>query len=286
MQGFLDPARRFPAAALASARVTDGLRARLCEPAALGPIARLLRALAPALGSAFAGDLSRYEVGETDRVGPLHAPALAARIREAREAVGLSALDAFLAPAVGAQVSLEPGAPDRLVVGLAALTEIEPGALSFLLVRACELSLAGFALAGQAGADGLEGLVRCALAASGASVPVPDPFDAMVEALTEAVHTYAPPDLEQLVAPAEESLSGLDSAALLSAMERAAARVALVACGEPGAALRALAQSAAEPVADLAALGGRDPAAADLVLTGLRDDWADLRRACSKGSSP
>ncbi|MGC4122503.1 MAG: hypothetical protein QM765_49585 [Myxococcales bacterium] len=138
IRSFADPSKRFPAAHT-GARVHDTLRARLYVPEALGPVSRLLRVLAPALGAAFPSDLGRYGVGEADQVGPMHAPALAARVREARESVGLPSVDVFLAPSLGNEVALEPGAPDRIVVGLPCLTELDPGALSFLLTRACEL---------------------------------------------------------------------------------------------------------------------------------------------------
>ncbi|HEY3450562.1 MAG TPA: hypothetical protein VGK67_29670 [Myxococcales bacterium] len=285
IRSFSDPSKRF-AAAHTGARVQDGLRSRLHDAEAVGPVARLLRALAPALGAAFPSDLGRFGVGESDQVGPMHAPALAARVREAREAVGLPSLEVFLAPSLGNEVALEPGAPDRLVVGLPCLTELDPGALSFLLVRACELSHAGFALAAQAGGDGLEGLVRCALAASGASVPVPEPFDAMVEVTAEAVRELAPAGLDALVVGAMGALPSLAPFALLEAQERTASRVALLVCGEPGAALRALVGGAMAASEGLAAAGLRAPLVEDLVRTCLRDDWGALRAACLAGSEP
>jgi hypothetical protein len=272
LAAFADPARRFSTAAVGHLHLDDALRAQLYQPVALGPVAQLLRALGPALGAAFPGDLSRHGVTETDLVGPLHAPALSARVREAREAVGLGALEVFLAPSEGPEVALEPGTPDRLVVGLSALTELDAGALSFLLVRGCELSRAGFALASQAGVDGLAGLVRCALAACGADLAVPEPFDAMVEATTDAVRSFAPPDLIQLVPAASRAVSDLDAGLLLDAMELSAARVALVVCGEPGAALRAVAAASEAGIRTI-------PGATALALTCLRDDWLALRRA-------
>jgi len=266
--------------------VTEELRARLYDAQAQGPVAELLRALAPALSAVFGSELEHRE-----QVNSMTAPALAARVREARELVGLPALDAYMDPELGRQVVLEPGAPDRVSLGLPALAELEPGALMFLLVRASESSLAGCAVARLAGVDGLEGLLRCALAATGASVSVPEPFDAMVEAVAEAVRARAQPaDLAALATRAAEALAADNPptpAGLLEALERSVARVALVACGEPGAAVRALlCEEAPAWSLGLTAAAQRVPLVEELVRTCLRDDWGALRAACADGSAP
>ncbi|HCF61439.1 MAG TPA: hypothetical protein DFS52_26005, partial [Myxococcales bacterium] len=264
--------------------IEASLRERLYEPLAQGPVARLLAAVAREAGAVFGASLGRLGLDEARRIGPDCAPALHARLRAARDAVGISRLDAWIVPE-SSELRLEPGDTDRLLLGLAPLARADGGALAFLLLRSCELSRAGYGAARLAGPDGLTDLVEAIAAALGLEAQARAPFSARVEPLASRLEGLGEGDLRALALEARDELHRVDAGELLMAIERSASRVALLACGDAGAAMRAsllLASSyrEADPEAvDLDEAAAALPELRDGILTSLRDDVGELREA-------
>ncbi|MGI5861161.1 MAG: tetratricopeptide repeat protein [Myxococcales bacterium] len=281
---------RRPTEARIPARPIDGsLRERLYAPLAQGPVARLLAAVAREAGAAFGSTLARLGLDEARRIGPDYAPALHARLRAARSAVGIARLDAWIDPE-GGELRLEPGETDRLILGLALLARADGGALAFLLLRACELSRAGYAVARLAGSEGLADLVESIAAALDLEAQVQAPFSARVEALASRLSGRDEDALRALALEARAELRHVDAEALLTAIERSASRVALVACGDAGAAMRAsllLAPSYREADPEVIDPDGAAlalPELQDEVLTCLRDDLGELCEAVRRSA--
>ncbi len=232
----------------------------------------------------FGASLGRLGLDEARRIGPDCAPALHARLRAARDAVGISRLDAWIVPE-SSELRLEPGDTDRLLLGLAPLARADGGALAFLLLRSCELSRAGYGAARLAGPDGLTDLVEAIAAALGLEAQARAPFSARVEPLASRLEGLGEGDLRALALEARDELHRVDAGELLMAIERSASRVALLACGDAGAAMRAsllLASSyrEADPEAvDLDEAAAALPELRDGILTSLRDDVGELREA-------
>jgi tetratricopeptide (TPR) repeat protein len=281
--GFFEPSVAPRLASLEGIRASDELRAAMADPLARSAIAQLLRAAGPAMGRAFAEDPWRRGLREPQRLGPTSGAALFARAVAAQRAADLPSLEAWLDPSGGVEVELLPGNPDRLVIGLGAAAGLSGAALAFLLLRACELSRAGAAVALEAGAD-LPQLVRCVLAALGEDVEPAPAFAARVERVRSELDAGAREALARLAQPARAELDRLDAASLLEALRRSAARVAMVTLGDAGAALRATAGAELAAI-DPASLAESSPALRDLLASLLRDDLGELRRSC-RGETP
>ncbi len=283
---FFAPATPPRGAMLEGVRTSATARAALADPLAQSAIAQLLRAAGPALGQAFPDDPLRRGLGERQRLGPTNGAALFGRAGAALRAAEQPALEAWLDPSGGVEVALLPGNPDRLVIGLGAAAGLSGAGLGFLLLRACELSRAGAAVALQAGAD-LPQVVRCVLCAMGEELELAPAFALRVERVRSGLDAKAREALARLVSPARAELDALDPAALLDAMARSAARVAMVTLGDAGAALRATARAGgAEPAAmDPESYAQGSPALLDLLAALLRDDLGAIRRSC-RGSVP
>jgi tetratricopeptide (TPR) repeat protein len=281
--GFFEPSGAPRLASLEGIRASEPLRAAMADPLAQSAVAQLLRAAGPAMGRAFAEDPGRRGLREPQRLGPTSGAALFGRAVAAQRAADLPSLEAWLDPSGGVEVALLPGSPDRLVIGLGAAASLSGAALAFLLLRACELSRAGAAVALEAGAD-LPQLVRCVLAALGEDVEPAPAFAARVERVRSELDAGARGALARLAQPARAEVERLDAAALLDALCRSSARVAMVTLGDAGAALRAT--GGAEPAAvDPASLAESSPALRDLLASLLRDDLGELRRSC-RGDAP
>lgn len=203
-------------------------RARLSDPLATSATAELLRLFAPALNAA----LDPIPV-EGEPIGPFRATTLHSRVVEAQRAVGLEALEPLLAADRGMEVTIAPGSPDRLIIGLGAATGLDVGAMRHLLLRACELSASGASLLAR---DDAADLLPALLHLLGADVEMPAAWSGARERLEAAVAPLRHEGLAPLVARAAEERIGID--ALRAALERSASRVALAIGGDAGASLR------------------------------------------------
>jgi hypothetical protein len=224
-------------------QVDNSLRARLYNPLiANSSPAKLLRILRKELAAIFVGNAPNDDRLTSDRIGPLRAPVLAARVRTAQSVVGLEDIHVFLKNDPGLAVQLEAGEPDRLIIDVGLLED--PLALHFLLVRACELSFLGYPLAAQTG-DKLFDLFRCILAANGRlnalNTLAPPGLEPQVNQLAERIKILNhSAEWEELIQSLEESLPFLDLQEFMYSFEFCASQMALIACRNIQAALRAL----------------------------------------------
>jgi len=267
-----------------AAQVALELRARVAAPGATGPLARLLRLLAPFLEPLFPADLQRRGVSPADRLDAARAPALAAALDGAARALWTRPHSVFLSTRPGLEMALENTRPPA-VIATAGVAELPPSALSFLSARALDLLDHGWALVGKFAPKDIGILLELACRFAGASPPslgLPaERAGAFLKVLEAQVPAAARAAAAELAAPSADELAETDPRAFAAALRRTANRVALLYAGEPGAALHALAlldrrleAGPLEPVQALAL-----PDLRDLALFSLSDAFVDLRAA-------
>ncbi|WP_374109414.1 tetratricopeptide repeat protein, partial [Anaeromyxobacter sp. SG17] len=273
-----------PAAAPRLAPVTPGLRERIAAPGATGPLARLLALLTPYLEPLFPADLARHGVTTADRlVGP-RGPAVRAALDAARGALHGRPFAAFLAGAPGAGIALENTQPPSVIVAAGA-EKLAPAALAFAAARAVDLLGHGWALAGKFAPRDVGILLELACRFSGGSPPSqglpPERAGAFLAALELSVPPSVREDARRLARDASGELAATDPRALAAALRRTANRVALLRCGDPGAALHALLLAdrrlVESPPAPARALALAD--LRDVALFALSDPFLELRLA-------
>jgi len=267
-----------------AAQVALELRARVAAPGATGPLARLLRLLAPFLEPLFPADLQRRGVSPADRIDAARFPALAVALDGAARALWARPHSAFLSTRPGLEMVLENTRPPA-VIATAGVAELPTLALSFLSARALDLLDHGWALVGKFAPKDIGILLELACRFAGASPPslgLPaERAGAFLKVLEAQVPAAARAAASELAAPSAEELAETDPRAFAAALRRTANRVALLYAGEPGAALHALAlldrrleAGSLDPVQALAL-----PDLRDLALFSLSDPFVDLRAA-------
>jgi hypothetical protein len=270
-------------AALARAVAPD-LRARVAAPGGSGPLARLLRVLAPWLETLFPADLRRRGVSPDQPLADDRAPAVRAALDHATQALSSRAFAAFLSERPGVEVVLENTRPPAVVLG-AGVAGLDPAALSFLAARTLDLLAHGGALVDKFAPKDLAILLELACRFAGGNPrPVGLPSHragAFLAVLESQVPPRARAIARELGAAAAEELGDTDPRAFAAALRRTANRVALLYAGDPGAALRVLAlldrrveARALDPAGALAL-----PDLRDVALLALSDPFLALRAA-------
>jgi hypothetical protein len=250
----------------AAALVPDAVRDRVAAPGAVGPLGRLLTLLAPYLEPLFPADLARRGATAADRLVPPRAPALRAALEGAGQVLSSRPWVGFVVERPGVDILIENTQPPALVIpaGLEALPE---PATWFLAARALDLLGRGWALTGKFAPRDVGILLELACRFAGGLPPPlglpPQRADAFLAALARAVPPSVAAQARPLGPAAAEELARTDVRVLAAALRRTGARVALLAGGDPGAALYAL------TLLDLR----------DLALLALSDPFLDLRVA-------
>jgi tetratricopeptide (TPR) repeat protein len=280
LAAFASPGRSAPLLRLAGA-LPEAARDRVAAPGSTGPLARLLALLAPWLEPLFPADLARRGATAADRLVPPRAPVLRDALEAAGRALGARAHASFLVDRPGAEILIENTQPPSLVIpsGLAALPE---AVTAFLAARALDLLGRGWALTGRFAPRDVGILLELACRFAGG---VPPPLglpaqraDAFLAALQRSVPPAIAEKARRLGQGAAEELAGADLAALAASLRRTGGRVALLATGDPGAALAALllVEGAAGERPGAAVALAR-PELRDLALLALSDPFLDLR---------
>jgi hypothetical protein len=249
---------------------------------ATGPLARLVRLLAPWLEPLFPADLARRGGSASDPLGPTRGAALAEALDAAARALWSRPYAAFLSSRPGLEIALENTQPPS-VVATAAVTELPPAALAFLAARALDLLDHGWALVGKFAPKDVGILLELACRFGGGTPPslgLPDErAGAFLGMLGAKVPPAAATAAAELAGPASVELAETDPRAFSAGLRRTANRVGLLYSGDPGAALRALAlldrrleAGLLDPVQALAL-----PDLRDLALFALSDPFLDLR---------
>ncbi len=281
---FVSPAHAAPPPGKLAAQVPVELRTRVAAPGATGPLARLLRLLAPWLESLFPADLARRGASPEDRLDTVRAPAVATALDAATRALWARPHAAFLTSRPGVEVAVENTQPPSLVLG-AGVAVLDDFALSFLAARTLDLLDHGWALVGKFAPRDLGILLELACRFAGgapASKGLPaERAGAFLAVLESQVPAAARASAHDLGAAATQELAETDPRAFAAALRRTANRVALLYAGDPGAALRTLAlldrrleAGALDPVQALAL-----PDLRDLALFALSDPFLELRAA-------
>jgi len=267
-----------PAELRLAAAIAPELRDRVAVPGATGAVAHLLTLLSPWLEGIFPADLSRRGATLADRAMPPRAPALRGALAAAARALGTRPFATFLVARAGVDVALENTRPPSLVAA-ADVETLPPAALAFVAARALDLIVHGWTLAGKFAPRDLGILLELACRFAGGS---PRPFGLPAEragAFLAALEASVPPTVREsaaaLAPDAARELTDLDPRAFAAALRRTANRVAVLYCGDPGAALAALAGAEPEPVEPARAFG--IPDLRDLALFALSDPFLDLR---------
>ncbi|HEX9051151.1 MAG TPA: hypothetical protein VF841_11525, partial [Anaeromyxobacter sp.] len=280
---FVAPARHLPPPPAPLARqVGLELRAHLAAPGATGPLARLLRLLAPWLEPLFPPDLARRGASAAEPLGPSRGPALAGALEAAARALWSRPYAAFLSSRPGLEIGLENTQPPSVVV-TAALADLSQGALAFLAARALDLLDHGWALVGKFAPKDVGILLELACRFAGGAPPsrgLPaERAGAFLKVLGAKVPPAAAAAAAELGPPASDELAETDPRAFSAALRRTANRVGLLYSGDAGAALHALAlvdrrleAGSLDPVQALAL-----PDLRDLALFALSDPFLDLR---------
>lgn len=271
------PARRAP-------EIAVELRARVAAPGATGPLARLLRLLAPWLEPLFPADLSRRGVSPADRLDSGRAPALAAALDAAARALWSRPNGVFLADRPGVEVAIENTSPPSVVV-TRAVAELPDAALAFLAARTLDLLDHGWALVGKFAPRDVGILLELACRFAGGAPPslgLPaERAGAFLAVLEFEVPKAAREAARELGEAASHELAETDPRAFAAAVRRTANRVGLLHAGDPGAALHALAlldrRLDAGPLQPAQALALPD--LRDLALFALSDPFLELRTA-------
>jgi hypothetical protein len=282
LAAFVYPGHVAPPLRLA-ALVPDVARDRVAAPGAIGPLGRLLSLLAPYLEPLFPADLARRGATSADRLAPPRAPVVRDALEAAGRVLGARPYVGFLVDRPGVDMVIENTQPPALVVP-AGVEALPASAVHFLSARAIDLLGRGWALSGKFAPKDVGMLLELAWRWAGGSPPPlglpPQRADAFLSALARSV----PPSVAARAAPlgvgAAEELSRTDVRALSAAIRRTGARVALLATGDPGAALSALLllekqRPASQDSAAMLAL----PDLRDLALLALSDPFLDLRVA-------
>lgn len=262
-------------------QVSEELRARIAAPGAVGPLARLLRLLAPWLEPLFPADLGRRGATPADRLAPDRAPVLAATLDAAARALRTRPHDTFLSSRPGLEVALENCHPPAVIL-TAPVTELPAASLAFLAARTLDLLDHGWTLAGKFSPKDVGILLELACRFAGGSPPscgLPAERAGSFLAVLEAnVPAETRAEAGELGAAAAMELAELEPRAFTAALRRTANRVALLYAGDPGPALHALA------LLDRRLEGPLDPARAlalpdlrDLALFALSEPFLDLR---------
>ncbi len=273
-----------PSPAALAAQLSPQLRARVAVEGAAGPLAQLLRLLAPWLESLFPADLSRHGALPEHRLERGQAPAIAAALDGAARALGSRPFAAFLVERPGFDVTVENTRPPSLVLG-AGVAGIEDAGLPFLAARTLHLVDHGWALVGKFAPRDLAILLELACRFAGGAPPsmgLPaDRAGAFLAVLESQVPPEARAAARELGEAAAQELAAADPRVLGPALRRTANRVGLVYAGDPGAAIRALAlldrrldAAGGDPVRALAL-----PDLRDLALFALSEPFLELRAA-------
>ncbi|MBL0275586.1 MAG: hypothetical protein IPQ24_05700 [Anaeromyxobacter sp.] len=279
LAAFCDPGR----AALPlrpAAQVPDEVRDRLAAPGAAGPLARLLRLLAPYLEPLLPADLARRGAGPAVQLVAPRAPELRQSLEAAGRILGARPYVGFLLDRPGLEVAIENTRPPALLLPAGAESLAAPERL-FLAARALDLLDRGWALAGKFAPRDVGILLELACRfAGGAPPPLGLPAQRAGDFLA-AMGRSVPPTVAsraRLLGPAAaDELANTDLVALSTALRRSAARVALLVTGDPGAALGVLLhrEPSPEPAEPAAALDLPD--LRDLAVLALSDPFLDLR---------
>ncbi|HET9553587.1 MAG TPA: hypothetical protein VFP50_11530, partial [Anaeromyxobacteraceae bacterium] len=209
---------------------------------------------------------------------PPRAPALRDALEAAGRALGARAHASFLVDRPGVEMLIENTQPPSLVIpsGLAALPE---AVTAFLAARALDLLGRGWALTGKFAPKDVGILLELACRFAG-GVPPPLGLPAQrADAFLAALRRSVPPPIAERARPlgqaAAEELARTDLTALAASLKRTGARVALLATGDPGAALSAMVLLDRAPPDPAAALAR--PELRELALLALSDPFLDLR---------
>ncbi len=282
LAAFVAPGHAAPPLRLAAV-VPDVVRDRVATPGAIGPLGRLLALLAPYLEPLFPADLARRGATSADRLAPPRAPVVRDALEAAGRILGARPYVPFLVDRPGVDLQIENTQPPALVIPAAVETLPSP-AVHFLAARAVDLLGRGWALSGKFAPKDVGILLELACRFAGGAPPPmglpPQRADAFLAALARAVPPSVTAQARPLGPAAAEELARTDVRTLSAALRRTSARVALLAGGDPGAALYALTlldrALAAQPDA-AAALA--QPDLRDLALLALSDPFVDLRVA-------
>ncbi|HET8541851.1 MAG TPA: hypothetical protein VFL83_18380, partial [Anaeromyxobacter sp.] len=283
MAAFVAPSTHAPPPPAPPApQVAIELRARVAAPGATGPLARLLRLLAPWLEPLFPSDLARRGASAAEPIDPSRAPALAAALEAAARALWARPHAAFLSSRPGLELALENTQPPA-VVATAAVANLPPAALAFLAARSLDLLDHGWALVGKFAPRDAGILLELACRFAGGTPPAlglpAERAGAFLKVLAAKVPAAAAAAAAELAAPASVELAETDPRAFAAGLRRTANRVGLLYAGDPGAALHALAlldrRLEAGPVDPVQALALPD--LRDLALFSLSDPFLDLR---------
>jgi tetratricopeptide (TPR) repeat protein len=281
---FMSPAHPPPAPAPLSVEIPLALRARVAAPGAVGPLARLLRLLAPSLETLFPADLRRRGASPEDRLDAQRAPAVAAALDGASRALRVRPFATFVSTRPGIEASIENTRPPSVIVG-GGVAVLDDAALAFLAARTLDLLDHGWALVGKFAPKDVGILLELVCRFAGGAPPSlglpPERAGAFLAVLESQVPSAARAQAAELGAAAAQELAETDPRALAAAFRRTANRVALLYAGDPGAALRILAlldrrldAGALDPAQALAL-----PDLRDLALFALSDPFLELRAA-------
>jgi tetratricopeptide (TPR) repeat protein len=283
MAAFASPAVRAAPAPGALARgISAELRARVAAPGATGPLARLLRLLAPWLEPLFPADLARRGASPSAPLGPGDAPELQAALAGAAGVLWARPHALLLSSRPGVALALENTQPPSIVATVE-LARLSPSSLAFVTARALDLLEHGWALAGKFAPADVGILLELACRFAGGSPPsrgLPEArAGAFLAALDAQVPAAARAAAQELGAPAALELADTDPRAFVAALRRTASRMALLYTGDPGPALHVLAlldrRLEAGPVDPGQALALPD--LRDLALFALSDPFLELR---------
>ena len=264
--------------------ISPSIRDRVAAPGATGPLARLLALLSPLLEPLFPASLARCGATPADRLAPPRAPTLHAALEDARAALRGRPFAAFVSATPGADIAIENTQPPSLVAA-AGVEALAPGVLAFAATRAVDLLGHGWALTGKFAPRDVAILLELACRFAGGVPPSQGLPAERAGAFLAALEISVPPpvraEARRLAREASEELAATDPRALAAALRRTANRVALLRCGDPGAALdalvcgdRRLADTRPAPAQALALADLRDVA-----LFALSDPFLELRLA-------
>ncbi|HSD20335.1 MAG TPA: tetratricopeptide repeat protein [Anaeromyxobacter sp.] len=264
--------------------ISPTLRDRVAAPGATGPLARLLALLSPLLEPLFPASLARCGATPADRLAPPRAPTLRAALEDARAALRGRPFAAFVSATPGADIAIENTQPPSLVAA-AGVEALAPGVLAFAATRAVDLLGHGWALTGKFAPRDVAILLELACRFAGGVPPSQGLPAERAGAFLAALEISVPPpvraEARRLAREASEELAATDPRAFAAALRRTANRVALLRCGDPGAALdalvcgdRRLADTRPAPAQALALADLRDVA-----LFALSDPFLELRVA-------
>ncbi len=264
--------------------ISPSIRDRVAAPGATGPLARLLALLSPLLEPLFPASLARCGATPADRLAPPRAPTLRAALEDARAALRGRPFAAFVSATPGADIAIENTQPPSLVAA-AGVEALAPGVLAFAATRAVDFLGHGWALTGKFAPRDVAILLELACRFAGGVPPSQGLPAERAGAFLAALEISVPPpvraEARRLAREASEELAATDPRALAAALRRTANRVALLRCGDPGAALdalvcgdRRLADTRPAPAQALALADLRDVA-----LFALSDPFLELRLA-------